>query len=476
MLRAAVIAAAFIVAALLCFVPLSSNDFWLQVTIGGLIWNTGEIPRTALFPFTEARDFPFVAHEWLPSVLFYLLHQSLGYANLLFVKGVLGLALLALAWRLAYRHTSNLLLSLALAVAALTAANYRFFLRPELIALLLLLVQLNLLAAFQADARLRTLLWTLPLALLWANCHASFPVALVVMGIFALGAAIERRDVRAAFPYAGFGALMALAMLLNPFGVRLYLFAWEVTRWPLLREYIFEWRSPFAEPFLGSPPFWCYLSLAAGSAAVLAARWRKLEATPVLLLLAFGALSTQNQRHIALFAFVALYAVSRTLGTEPLIPRAARYAPAALLALLLAGAGALLKFGNLYGGFPYQVASSNFTPLLVELIETRQLRGNVFNSYELGAELIHRFYPQLKPVIDSRIDVYGEKYFLELERVATDERAMLAFIARYDVRYMLLLHRDFEHGVRGMTGLQGAGWKLLHADHKMVLLGRGGAD
>src|SRR6267142_5752930 len=137
--RLFLLVAALVLVGLLTCVPLSSNDFWLQVTIGGMIWNDGAIPSTALFPFTEAKDYPFIAHEWLPSVLFYLLDRWLGYDALLFVKGAFGLAIFALAYRLAHRLTRGSTLAILLAIAAMVVGNFRHFLRPELFAVVYLL-------------------------------------------------------------------------------------------------------------------------------------------------------------------------------------------------------------------------------------------------------------------------------------------------------------------------------------------------
>src|SRR5437016_1606519 len=106
-LNAGTAAAAIVVVALLCFVPPSTNDFWLQAAVGRLMWTIGEIPRTALFPFTEVRDFPFHAHEWLSSLGFYLLEDRLGHETLIFVQGLLGLSLFALLYRLAHRLTKS---------------------------------------------------------------------------------------------------------------------------------------------------------------------------------------------------------------------------------------------------------------------------------------------------------------------------------------------------------------------------------
>lgn len=463
---------AIALAALLTFVPESSNDFWLQVAIGGLIWNDGEIPRTALFPFTEAQDYPFFAHEWLSSVLFYLLHQALGYESLLLVKGAAGLALLALCARLAYRLTGDQVLALALSLAALTVANFRHFLRPELLALLYLMVLLNLLAEYQLTRRRRYLLWTLPLCALWANSHGSFLVAPVIAAIFAAGAAIERRSLTAGLPYAIAAAGMTLASLLNPYGYRLLLFAWNVSHWKLLGEFITEWRPTFAAPFHGTHAFWAYVLYLALCLAVVIACRRRLPPTALLLLLAFAYLSAQAQRHVALFAYVALYCIASIIGPVSPGPRARRALAAAAVAGIALGITATLRFGNMYGAWPHYVASENFTPPLTEYVRSRGLQGNVFNSYALGAQLIHHFYPQLRPLIDSRIDVYGERYFLHTVHLGTNEQALLDFIERHDVRYFLLTWGHFNEGIATMPRLRERGWQILFADHKAVLLGR----
>lgn len=470
-MRPLALAGSLLVVALLTCVPLSSNDLWLQVTIGGMIWHDGEIPRTVLFPFTEVRDFPFHAHEWLSSVLFYLLYQALGYNNLMFVKAALGLATFGLACRLAFRQTGSFPIALFLGLVSMTAINYRYFLRPEIFACLFVLIELNLLAEYRLTRKPAWLYGLVPLALLWANSHGSFPVSLVIAGIFTVGEAIAARRVAAAVPLLLASLAMAAATLVNPYGWRLYAFALDLSRWEVMQALVVEWTGTFSAGFMGQRGFLPYAYLLAFCAAAVVAYRRHLAATEILLLLAFGLLAADRQRHIVYFALVAPYVLARLIGAAPAAQEAGRRLTTLLLALLAVGVGALLHSGNLYGAFPYQTTSWRFTQQLIDHVDEHELRGNVLNSYELGAELIHRFYPGLRPSIDSRIDAYGEMYFLHTLRLLNDERALQEFIRDYDVRYMLLLWGDFE-SLRRMDSLQRDGWRILSADHKMVLLGR----
>jgi hypothetical protein len=483
-LRASTVAAAIVLVALITFVPPGTNDLWLDASLGRIIWTTGEIPRTLLFPFTEASRFPFAAHEWLSSVTLYSFFRLFGYAHLVFVKGLLGLALFGLCWRLAYRQSTDLFATALVALAAMAAANFRFYLRPELFGLFFFVIVLSLLAEFRAGGRLRYMLACAPVALVWANSHGSFPLALVLAGCFAAGAAAEgmraphggrlRASWLGARPYLLCAGLMALAMLLNPYGANLFRFVWDLEHADFLRSYIYEWTPTLYGPFAGSRGYWAFLAFLAFCAAVLSLGWRNVPPAGALLLLAFGYLALHAQRHIVFFALVSVYPLAAAMrGSAPrlLAPPAVR---AAVLALIVVCAGLVLRYGNLYGGYPYRVVSHNFSLLLVEYLDRPEIKGNVLNSYELGSELIYRYYPRLRPAIDSRAYAYGRKYFLELLGLNSNERALKAFIARYHVDYILLLQRDFDLGLRHMPDLRNEGWRIVFADGNVVLLGRPG--
>lgn len=484
-LSATALAAAIVVVVLLTFVPEGSNDYWLQVKVGGMIWNDGELPRSVLFTFTEARDFPFHAHEWLPSVVFYLLDVSLGHERLIWVNGALGVAIFGLCYRLAHRLTSSLPLSLLLALVTMTAVNYRHFLRPEIFACLFVLVLFNLLAEYQLTRRHQFLFWLVPLSLIWANTHGSFPIALVIMACVAAGEGVDaalaeqgasyraraRAAVLAARPYAICCGAMVLAMMVNPYGYRLFVFAWEFAQFEVTRASIVEWQSTFSPLFVRMRGFWAYVGLLALCVTVIIVRRKNMRAADILLLLAFGYLSTDRQRYIVWFALVSLYVLARVMGPLTLAPLAARRLLVLVLVLALAGTGMLLRFGNLQGQYPYSAPGRKVTPELIAYVDSQGLRGNVFNSFDLGAELIYHFYPRLRPTIDSRIDAYGQTYYRYFSELYSDERLLLDFIKYYDVRYMLLLRWEYEH-IRQMPRLRKSGWQVLFSDSRLVLLGR----
>jgi hypothetical protein len=167
-----------------------------------------------------------------------------------------------------------------------------------------------------------------------------------------------------------------------------------------------------------------------------------------------------------------LHCIAATLGSTVLHERARRLVTAVGSATLALAIAAVLRYGNMYGAWPHTVTSDNFTPPMEQFIRDNHLEGNVFNSYGLGAQLIHDFYPRLRPLIDSRIDAYGEPYFLYTVHLGVNEKALLEFIEHYHVRYFLLDWDEFRNRIGTMPKLRESGWRILFADHKAVLLGR----
>ena len=327
-------------------------------------------------------------------------------------------------------------------------------------------------------------LWTLPLAVAWANCHGSFLLGPVVALIFALGEGLQaafapsgpadgrrlRRVGRAGAGYAAAAAGMLAASVVNPRGPALLSFAFKVQGSLAMKSVIWEWLPTFDPQFMSEPPFWIFASVGLLSLALLAACRRALTPTDVLLFVSFAALALQRNRHIVWFAFVDLVACAHVIGRRPWATRFEWPARAAALMLALAGLGVCANVGNVRGDFIYASRSENFTSAMRATLAEPVLSGNVLTSYELGAELIYRDWPRLKPSIDSRIDSYGDTYFIAHQRLFTNEPDLQGFLAAYGVNHMLLLRRDFA-GVSRMPGIQAA-WHVRTSDQKMLLLER----
>jgi hypothetical protein len=134
--------------------------------------------------------------------------------------------------------------------------------------------------------------------------------------------------------------------------------------------------------------------------------------------------------------------------------------------------GLAIRFGNVNGNYPYKSDFPEvFSIPMIHTLTNANLRGAVFTSYDLGAELTYRAYPRMQASIDSRIDSYGDDYFFFHEQLLDRAEMMDMFVIRYNVRYMLLTNSDFRK-FQKLSLWQSGQWLPMVVDTRAVLLGR----
>ncbi|MCH8157697.1 MAG: hypothetical protein IID18_08110, partial [Nitrospinae bacterium] len=70
--------------------PAADTDLWGHLKFGQETWETGSIQKTDHYSYT-AQGLPWINHEWLTEVFFYLLFLGFGSAGLLMFKLLAGL-------------------------------------------------------------------------------------------------------------------------------------------------------------------------------------------------------------------------------------------------------------------------------------------------------------------------------------------------------------------------------------------------
>ncbi len=469
---------------LLTAVPLADNDTWLLIKIGEMIADTGKIPQDVLFAFTTIRENHFNSHEWLVSLVLYWLDRLLGEGHLMWAVGAFALAQFALCVALARRLSGRLDVAVLLALLAMVCAHSRYVLRPEIFALLYLVLLLAVLEHYRQERRWQTLAWTLPLTLLWVNCHGSFLLAPGIVSIFAFGegltaavahdgrtAARLHAGWRAGWPYAAAMLAMLAVCTINPAGWHILTFPFQLQRSTAMRAVISEWLPTFSPQFMGSRIFWIFIAVAAAALALVAWLRRFLGVTDAILFALFLGMAASRNRHIVWFGFVALFVGARLLSHVTVARRQQFLLRLGTVVFAVAGLAACTLFGNANEARIYYAPSNNFSPAMIAELADPAMKGRVLTSYELGCELIYRDWPRLQPSIDSRVDSYGDQYLLFHQQLMRDEKLLSLFLEGNRVNYMLLLRRDFDDNVRNMTSIH-ADWHLRLATGGAYLLER----
>ena len=447
--------------AIVLFVPavLNDGDTYWHIAAGRWMLDNQAVLRIDPFSYTFAGH-PWQTHEWLAEIAMALAYVGAGWSGVVLLFG----AAAALTACLLARHLSRRLGGLALIVTlvlSLACVAGSLLARPHLLALPLLEMWTAGLIIAREEGRAPS--WKLlPLMVLWANLHSSFLIGLVLILPFALEAVQEEPRTRAARGWGVFAGLALLASMVTPHGISGLIFPFKLMAMPSL-QLIGEWAPTNFQTF--QP-----LAAAGGAALyVLLSRGAKLKPLRLLLLLGLLYLALIHVRHHMLIAIVAPLVLAEPLG-RALQASPPGAAPRHGLAVALVFAVLLGALATLRLWLPLERSDGATTPATaLARVPASLLHSPVLNDYAFGGYLI---FNDVRPFIDSRAELYGEKF---LERYATmvrpDKPALEAALAKYRVRWTIFAADNPAALAMDTT----PGWHRLYADRWAVVHVRDGA-
>jgi hypothetical protein len=461
------------------FTVLQGGDLWWHLAAGRWMAQEHRLARFDPFSFTR-HGLPWLHHEWLSDVLFFVWSRLFGTASLVYWKwGVIALAYLVLqrALRRATRSEASAWISAAWAAAV--AAPF-LDIRPHLYTLL---GYAAVVALAQAGSRL---LWLAPvLFVVWANLHGGFLFGLGAFAIllffleFRSGDPVRRR--RAVSTWI----LSAAAGLVNPNGAAAYAYplhyAFDAAS-PYRR--IGEWLSPFRAGGIASPLLPAAIAVWAGAMAALFLPRKVLRRVPLAVPgLALScvtlAMALRSRRFIPLFGISqalvlapAAAALLERFGRKWALSRKGRtlWSAGAAIVALAAGCLRLADYPLSRAAFPFLVVEDSFPVDTVDFLQANRIRGNVLAAYRWGGYLLDRSGGRLRDFIDGRADtVFDDGVLRRYLAVESREPGWMEVVDSSRADFVL-----WPGGEREVwEALVGSGqWRLLYADSVSVLLAR----
>ncbi len=398
---------------------------------------------------------PWETQEWLAEIIMAGVFQALGWSGVAILTGA---AMAAAAFLLGLYLAKHLdpVPSLVVLVLALACVMPDYLARPHILALPFLVAWLIGLA--DANAQHRAPNWSLLLVMaVWANLHGGFVFGLALIIPFAVEAVLADRAnaMRIAKDWALFAVAALAATLLNPRGLSGLVYPFELMQVKSLAA-IGEWQSL---DFRVLNP----VEMAA-LAAVFFFIWRgaRMSAVRLLVLLALFHLSLEHARYGMLFGIAGAILVADPLGAA-LTREAASSRPWPQRRLAFASLGAaVLLFAVIRVAWPIQRTDEPGASALAA-IPASLAAEPVFNSYAFGGLLI---FDGIKPLVDSRADLYGDAFLAEYARtIAADEPAVAALFRKYRVTWTMLEPGDAL--VAAMDRRKG--WHRLYVDKYAVI-------
>ena len=451
------------------------GDLPRHLLTGRLIVETGSIPHQEMFSYLYEGQ-PYVAHEWLADVVYYLSFRLLGMGGVVLLTAVLiAFTFFVLYAALAHEHEDRLLLMLMLGWGVL-CSYWHWVARPHLFSMLFLAIWLVWVDRI-ARGRAVSLWWLPALMLVWANTHAEFVAGFLVLLAYLAGwlwdFIFHRADAdRLVLTRLASVALMsAVASLLTPFGLR----TWSTILSYLGNTQLMATVNETKPPDFSSGLFAIEFGLMLASLVILGMQKGGVRTGQVFLLAGFTALAMRSGRNVHLYSIIAPFVLVGPLLQIMEFAWQRRIASAIfIIEQKLTGVvwpvatvvicAALIFTGKI--GRQYVIDPSLFPVDAVGWLEENPQSGHMFNDFDWGGYLMWHLWPDQKDFIDSQSDLSGEatQEYLTVEKLRAGWQDVLD---RHDVEWVIM-PVDF---VLPRQLIQD-GWTVLYRDGTAIILRR----
>lgn len=431
--RIALLAACLISIVLVTY-PVFDFDLYWHLANGREMVNSGRIVSEEVFSYTHPGE-KFANHEWLGQIIFYLLWTAFGAFGLLGFKLLMVVLMVWLLFRTLRNESTPLGVAALMCVLVVLAGINRFHERPELFSVFYMVLLGFILYGYRAGKLPRSMLWALPLIMVtWDWLHGAI-YGLTFLTLFIAGEnakhrfPILRRQPFLPLPDLKYlnrcFALVVLAMLINPFGIRSY---------GIIVGYAFG-QGNFNQVITEYMPvnwdeFKVFILMFAWVVLLALRNWRRLDLTHLLLMMVFGLMALRFNRATSVAAIVLVPIIASLIrigirDAKGVLERRLHITTLVAAGMLVFIHGYSIKFGEeeaqpdsdkyhylkVYDlAFGYRMDESFFPVGAVNFIKEQKLAGHLYNSGNLGAYLSYRITPERK-IFQYNISVFGDPFY-----------------------------------------------------------------
>lgn len=461
---------------------LADADAGWHIRTGEYILDNHTVPYQDLYSFSKAGA-PWYAWEWLSDVIDAILHRTAGLKGVVLMAAlILGVFSTTLVRRMTAKGT-HLFIAMVVALVGVGSSSIHFLARPHVFTLLLMSVAVWMIEADRERPSRR--IWLLvPMTAVWTNLHGGFLALVAMLGLTAVGTAIEvylgnGRTIRDAVRYLKLTVACALASLVNPYGWNLHLHVGEYLQSDWIRSAIQEFQSP---SFRGETMIQ-FEALMLGGLFIGGLLLRRRQVVEALWIAFWAHNALGSVRHVPLFVTVCAPIIARELS-ELWTAWTAGAKKSSLVGIIngmaadsmagfqrtsvlpFAAAAALMVVGapiQWPKDFPAEIFPTQLVAKNADLIA----KSRVLTTDQWGDYLIYR-NPQQKVFIDGRSDFYGEKIGTEYVRLLQGHWKWREYMAKYNFDLVLV---PVTNAIAELLKHE-PGWKVVADNGKQILLVR----
>ncbi len=449
------------------FHPVNSltQDLGRHLKTGEIILNTFSVPKTNLFSYTYP-NFPFINHHWFSEVVYKILFEKIGLNGLLIFNTILALLAFGLIFFKANKKAGVIALLFA-SLLYIPILFERTDVRPEFFSFLFLSLFIFILYSFRKN--FTKWIFVLPvLELLWVNMHIYFPIGIVMIFFFFLDYLIQGKFKinKQTLILVSILIITALATLINPNGLKGALYPFSVFQnygysIEENQNIFFLWGFAHKQSilffFIGAPLL--FISLILNFKRVLPVEW--------LISIFFTILAIASIRNFPLFILVTFIPFVKALSNIKLsLPKNAK--TAFLIFLLgLAVFEAQQIYAKKSFGLGSAMQNEKGAKEGVDFFIANNLKGPIFNNFDIGSYLDYRLYPKEKVFVDGRPEAYPATFFTQdYIPMQLDESKFAEVSKKYNFNTIFFSHTDQtpwgENFIKQIS--KNTEWKLTYLD------------
>ena len=455
------------------------GDTGWHIRTGEYILQNGSVPHHDIFSWSK-EGAPWFAWEWLTDVQYAVLHAQWGLGGVAVYSGLLICASAYVLLRVMLWTGANAFACGVLTLLYVGGSSLHHHARPHVWTLLLFGVAVGLLV--RDRQRQDRAVWLLvPITCIWTNLHGGFLAAIALIGLTAVGTAIEEyRNWRAYWRYLLLAGACAAASVVNPYGIQLHVHVVEYLRSDFIHNAVQEFKAPgFRSEMERQFEFVMLLGIICAGLAM--GRKRYVDA---LWILYFAHSALTSARHIPLFMIAASPAIAMELTRwwDAWCVKQPRNSVPAILHALSADVALGLRrttFWIVAGVVPVVLLTTAknwptdfgkvFPREMVAAQQERLLKSTrLFTMDQWGDYILYKQWPRQKVFVDGRSDFYGRAFGEEYISLMSADYKWPGIVKRYGFDLMLL---PVDWPLASVIKLSPE-WTLVADDGKAILFER----
>jgi hypothetical protein len=173
----------------------TSTDEWWHLRTGQYIVEHHALPQHDIFAYTSL-NMPWVNHEWLSQVIFYLVYDSVGIKGFILFKSLIIVAAFAILFLAVRKRANNPYIALFVTMIAALASRHTLYPRPPIFSYLLMSCYLYLLYSITEKTDKKIPVWQIilfpVLMIFWVNLHGGAILGIILVGCFWAGSLISK--------------------------------------------------------------------------------------------------------------------------------------------------------------------------------------------------------------------------------------------------------------------------------------------